>query len=144
MLTLFFSFFLPNPLSWCCFVSFSPSVPSVNSNVGVGSRTVSACDIPDLEIFPKYFNIPTVKFYAGLELRVCLPPPHYFFFHNLLFLILLFFFFFYISLSNFFFLVSPFSHSRNVIYRACRYNLAHGQTRGLSAQGQSTLFQFRI
>ncbi len=37
--------------------------------IGLGSRFLGNCDIPDLDIFPKrYPNLRTIRFYAGLEL----------------------------------------------------------------------------
>jgi len=36
----------------------------------VGERDVYACDVPDLELFPQAFGARTVRFHAGLELRV--------------------------------------------------------------------------
>jgi hypothetical protein len=37
----------------------------------VGSRWVSNCEIPDLELFPEYYpTVKTVEFHAGLELSI--------------------------------------------------------------------------
>lgn len=36
----------------------------------IGYRYVSNCDVPDLQIFPTYFNCKTVTFQAGLELSI--------------------------------------------------------------------------
>lgn len=36
----------------------------------IGRRYISNCDIADLELFPSYYNCPTVTFKAGLELPI--------------------------------------------------------------------------
>lgn len=41
----------------------------------IGSRTMGFCDIPDLDLFPSYYNVKNIKFSAGMEskaLHLCM------------------------------------------------------------------------